>query len=552
MLSSLLNQRDDTYATPTSNLCETMGATVKAWNESLPLKSEGATEEDLFRILNSILENRYETDKMVFNKSRDWCSPDVIETISKFQDVKIVATVRPIAECISSFIDLIKPVDVNGFMKGQHVTHVFNSYDILRAGYDAHPDKFLLIEYDSLVNDTQNQMDRISTFVGVDKFTHDLNNVPNSKEQDNIWGIDGMHNVRPVVKNRNLDAKVILGEKLFNYYQGGEFWNDKPEIIREPELIDMQLEASLNGDFKKGWELIQQMDIKDNRAAFNRGWYELRRGNLQEGHKLLDRGRLEDAFGNSKTSNVPDWNGEKGTVLLHLEGGLGDQIHGFRFAKDIEDRGCKVVIACSIELAPIFAEQFITVQSGALGGVYHDYYCPAMSAILPLGYEYSDIKGEAYISRTAEPVPGRIGVRWQGNPKFEHEQHRLFPADLMFEAVRGSDCVSLQRDEGADLKPNWMPQADVSDWNETRNSISQCEKVITSCTSVAHLSAAMGIETWIVVPILSYYLWALPVNKSPYYNSVTIYRQENYGDWSAPFEQIKEKLKCMHMLKMAA
>jgi hypothetical protein len=122
----------------------------------------------------------------------------------------------------------------------------------------------------------------------------------------------------------------------------------------------------------------------------------------------------------------------------------------------------------------------------------------------------------------------------------------------MFEAVRGSDCVSLQRDEGTDLKPSWMSQADVSDWNETRKSISQCEKVITSCTSVAHLSAAMGIETWIVVPILSYYLWALPVNKSPYYNSVTIYRQENYGDWSAPFEQIKEKLKCMHMLKMAA
>ena len=122
----------------------------------------------------------------------------------------------------------------------------------------------------------------------------------------------------------------------------------------------------------------------------------------------------------------------------------------------------------------------------------------------------------------------------------------------MFDAVKGFNCVSLQRDEGADLKPNWMPQAEVSDWSATRKSISQCELVITSCTSVAHLAAAMGIETWIVVPVLPYYVWALPGNKSPYYDSATLFRQEQYGDWSGPFKSIKEKLKCMHMLKMAA
>ena len=71
-----------------------------------------------------------------------------------------------------------------------------------------------------------------------------------------------------------------------------------------------------------------------------------------------------------------------------------------------------------------------------------------MSAVLPLGYEYSDLKGDAYIPRTAELIKGRVGVRWQGNPRFEHEQHRLFSANLMFDAVKGTDCVSLQRDEG--------------------------------------------------------------------------------------------------------
>ena len=556
LLTSLLNQRGDTYATPTSNLCDTMGAAVREWEQNPTTKATNGTEEDLIRILKGISESRYATEKMVFDKSRSWTQPQIIETVSRFQEVKIVATVRPIVECLASFVNISKPglhslrlidpslylQNLNEFLKGPLANHFFSSYQSLKAGYEAYPEKFLLIEYDSLVNDTQNQMDRISEFVGSDKFVHDLNSVPDSREEDKAWGIEDLHSVRPVVSNRNLDVTSILGENIVKRFEGGEFWNDKPEPVREPNLLDIQVEAGLRGDFKKGWEIAQQADPDDNRASFNRGWYELQRGNLQKGHKLLDQGRLEDVFGNRKTSGTPDWNGGKGTVLLNLEGGLGDQIHGFRFAKDIESRGCKVVIACSAELAPIFAEQFITVQSEVLGGVYHDYYCPSMSAILPLGYEYSDIKGEAYISRTAEPIPGRIGVRWQGNSKFEHEQHRVFPADLMFEAVRGSDCISLQRDEGTDLKPSWMPQADVSDWNETRKSISQCEKVITSCTSVAHLSAAMGIETWIVVPILSYYLWALPGNQTPFYNSVTLFRQKKYGDWSAPFDEIKTNL----------
>ena len=54
---------------------------------------------------------------------------------------------------------------------------------------------------------------------------------------------------------------------------------------------------------------------------------------------------------------------------------------------------------------------------------------------------------------------------------------------------------------------------------------------------------AMGIETWIVVPILPYYLWALPGDKTPHYDSVTLYRQEKYGCWEAPFKKIKQDLK---------
>tara|TARA_B110000014_G_C20126080_1_gene599998 strand:+ start:1436 stop:2416 length:981 start_codon:yes stop_codon:yes gene_type:complete len=322
-------------------------------------------------------------------------------------------------------------------------------------------------------------------------------------------------------------------------------------------LLDKQLEAGIHGDFDKGWLIAQQLEKETptcQRAAFNRGWYLLRQGKLLEGHKLLDQGRFQNVFGNGHIgSKKPIWNKERGTVLLNLEGGLGDQINSYRWAFDLTERGNRVVISCSPELAPMFAENFPVVEHNAACGVYHDYWLPSMSAIVPLGYEYKDLKGTPYIERTSDPVAGRIGVRWSGNPKFEHEQHRFFPADLMFDAVKGYNCVSLQRDKDAELKPEWMTQADVSDWAATRKSISQCELVITSCTSIAHLAGAMGVNVWIVLPILPYYLWALPGDKTPYYNSAILFRQKKYGDWSSPFESIKEELKCsMHTLKMAA
>jgi hypothetical protein len=52
----------------------------------------------------------------------------------------------------------------------------------------------------------------------------------------------------------------------------------------------------------------------------------------------------------------------------------------------------------------------------------------------------------------------------------------------------------------------------------------------------------MGVKTWIIVPILPYYLWAKPGEKTEWYNSVKLFRQEQYGDWSSVFVSIKDRL----------
>ena len=560
LLTSLLNQRPDTYASKTSNLCHTMCGAVKAWEEHPATESGGESLGDILPVLEGMLSSKYadRTEKYIFDKSREWLSPVILKTVSAIQsDIKIIATVRPVAECLASLVKIAKVVDVKDFCKNSPLAEdLFTAYAGLKAIHEINPDSILFIEYDDLVRSPVTQLDRISDFIGAGHFnSHDFANIASSGEVDEVWKIDGLHDVRPVVGKQEYSAREVLGDKVFNFYQGGEFWKGQPEPIRNKDALDIQLEASLRGDIETSETMINALRISRpecDRVAFNAGWYSLKNGRLQEGHELLDRGREEDVFGNKCASRMPKWSGEKSTVLLNLEGGLGDQIHGYRYARNIAAKAQRVIVSCSSELAPLFAEDFPVVQHEAALGVYHDHWVPSMSAVRPLGYEYSNLNGSSYIQRTAQAIPGRVGVRWAGNPQFEHQQHRLFPPELMFDVVKGFNCVSLQRDEGADLKPNWMPQAEVSNWEATRKSVSECELVITSCTSIAHLAGAMGIEVWIILPILPYYLWALPGNKSPYYDSATLFRQEQYGDWSGPFKSIKEKLKCMHMLKMAA
>jgi hypothetical protein len=198
LLTCLLNQRPDVYASPTSNLCDTMGAAVQAWEQNPTTQASGGTKKDLVRILKGIAKSRYATKQTVFDKGRGWSAPQIIETMKKVQGgVKIVTTVRPIADCLSSFVKLTKPDNVRDFCRNSQLAeHLMSSYHTIKAGYEAYPECFLFVEYDDLVKDPQTQLDRIAEFVGLDLYEGDINNVEDSKEEDEVWGINPSAGIR--------------------------------------------------------------------------------------------------------------------------------------------------------------------------------------------------------------------------------------------------------------------------------------------------------------------------------------------------------------------
>ena len=561
LLTAILNQNPNIYSSPTSGLIEIMGATLRSWYEKVN-EVQGRNDEELFRLLKGVLESKYENiDKpVIIDKSRGWSNPEIIKTMNRLLNgqMKIIATVRSVPDCATSFLRIAKPENKENFLKNsQLIGHLKSSYITLHQGYHSYPDSILMVDYDDLLKDPKKQMDRIHKFLDLEDFEYSFDNIDGSvvKERDEeVWNIPNLHDIKPKLKRQhNENSKEVLGH-LYDEFDQDKFWIKNYKKEKKENLLDKQLDLALKGKFEESWEIVKELEIKEpdnNRAAFNRGWFLMRQGKLLEGHKLINRGRIEKVFGESNiATDKPLWDGKsKGTVLLIMEGGLGDQINCIRYVKDIKNRGCKVIVACSKHLIPLFKDMkdiHAIVQLNSYFGVYHDFYVPSMSAILYLGYEYENITGNPYIKKTIKNKNKkfRIGLRWKGNKNFQHEEHRQFPAKLLFDAVKDFDVefVSLQKDEGSELRPEWVSEVNLDTWVDTQNEISKCDLVISSCTSVAHLSAAMGIPTWIIVPILPYYLWALPGEKTPYYESVKLFRQEVYGNWSEPFSKINKEL----------
>jgi hypothetical protein len=334
-------------------------------------------------------------------------------------------------------------------------------------------------------------------------------------------------------------------------------------------LIDQQLNLMIRGRFDDGWKLAQEIEKiePDNpRAKFNKGWFLIYQGNFQEGFQCLEYGRPLNVYGAPRINTTkPIWHNDdltEKTVIINLEGGYGDNIIQARFATEVWKRGGNCVLCCDKSLHSIMMRIPGVTQCITLNEVTttpHDFWIPGFSSSWLFGHTAENIPNEPYIFAKPESVniwktmlgnkKYKVGIRWSGNPKFEHQQFRVFPAEnlinLYKEVNEDVQFYSLQKDD--DLRE--LPEGIVDlqhlliSWEDTAACIENLDLVITSCTSVAHLASAMGKPTWVIVPILPYHIWAYGGDHSPWYLETTkVFRQTIFGKWDNTFEKVKNEL----------
>ena len=270
------------------------------------------------------------------------------------------------------------------------------------------------------------------------------------------------------------------------------------------------------------------------------------------------------------------WNGEALTqgekLLLVSEQGLGDTLQFMRYATALRNQGLSVSVCAprklhtliqtsGIDPSPLTPKQANAFTEG--------HWIPLLSVPRLLEVSPSNpIITEPYIKTTAEmtakwaeilsaeqlPI---VGINWQGNPKTEKTGLRGRSLALeTFAPITGSSQItflSLQKGFGSEqletcsFKDRFVScQDQVNDtWDflETAAIIANCDLVITSDTSVAHLAGGMGKTTWLLLHKVPDWRWGLDGDTTFWHPSLRLFRQRERGNWYGVMERVAQALQ---------
>jgi len=280
-------------------------------------------------------------------------------------------------------------------------------------------------------------------------------------------------------------------------------------------------------------------------TAYTRSLLLLKYGDYERGWRDYD---LRFEVGQSKLLMPREtmWDGKRlnpdDSLTIWSEQGVGDVVQFSRFIPLAKERaGCKIKFGVNPQTYRLF-EGFTGVDelTRAVGGI----HIPLMSLPRVLGVTLEDLSGATYLmpsKRTERNTElGRapiVGLCWQSGTKGAEYADRNVPVRYL-QGIREMSpdvqCRNLQYGEDG-----FLP----TDFYETAQAIAQCDLVITSDTSVAHIAGAMGIPTWIMLRYQGCFRWLREREDSPWYDSVKLYRQPNLGNWQHVVDRVVTDLK---------
>ena len=217
LLTSILSQNSNIYAAGNSPVAQLMydmhiSVTENCDEQLKALNLDGSEYvSDIIRKFYSKTKSTY-----VFDKCRHWGKKENISIIKKYitPKPKFIVLLRPILEIFSSFVYL---AEKNKISQSKCSSIFFNDDELIMGSYlstinliENNFDECLFIFYDEIVSDTDNVISKIYDFCGIkSNFKHDFYNIKNKyPENDNAYGISGMHEVRSKISKREYQVQI--------------------------------------------------------------------------------------------------------------------------------------------------------------------------------------------------------------------------------------------------------------------------------------------------------------------------------------------------------
>jgi len=256
---------------------------------------------------------------------------------------------------------------------------------------------------------------------------------------------------------------------------------------------------------------------------------------------------------------APMWDGRPAPdqcLLVVAEQGLGDTIQFVRFLEPARRRVGRLVLvvqAAVKELCKGVAGADEVMGSGETLPPF-DLKISLMSlphllrtslATLPAPMGYLDVERTAALKGDGS----KIGVNWQGNPTGTGDRGRSCPLEAFKPVFKlpGARFYSLQKNFGLEQLAAFPEVEDLAGHCETFADTAAYMKaldlIITTDTAVAHVAAALGRPTWLLLKYSPTWRWLRDRMDSPWYPSMRLFRKEEAECWELVLDRVAKDLK---------
>lgn len=313
------------------------------------------------------------------------------------------------------------------------------------------------------------------------------------------------------------------------------------------------------------------LDPSSTTAKFNLAVCLLLMGDYQQGWSAYEsRWDYEHLAGTLPRFTQPRWTGQdiRGKTLLVLgEQGHGDNIQFCRFLINLHGMGARIVFVTTAGLVPLFKDNSGIVYWTGTGEddiPAFDYWVPLMSVAGLLGVQIDNlIRRQNYINAPTEShkkwaaILGpksrmRVAFCWSGRRDAWLNQHKSVPFELMLSLIQRCpqyEWINVQTDATpeetqclADAGVNLYPGT-IHSWVDTAGLLYHADIVLGVDTAISHLGGAMGRPTWVMLNSFAQdWRWLLDRNDSPWYPTITLFRQPAFHDWESVLAKVERFL----------
>lgn len=255
-------------------------------------------------------------------------------------------------------------------------------------------------------------------------------------------------------------------------------------------------------------------------------------------------------------------------LLIRYEQGMGDSLQFARYAPMVKALGGTVIFETLKPLLGILEgfdgiDEFVEAVPDGEPTVDFDLDVFVLDLPRILGTTVETIPAEVpylYADRTKvehwrDCLAGdhfKVGIVWAGSAKHTDDSNRScrlehFKPLAEIESVR---LIGLQKGDPAAQAGQVrakMPFVNLGDkfqdFADTAAVIENLDLVVSVDTAVLHLAGAMGKKVWGLLPFDADWRWMLDRSDSPWYPTMTLFRQTRPGDWDAVFSRVADELK---------